>query len=539
MAANWFRRCNYSALNHAYQLWPWRCFGKIHGMTSSPNLDQMTPEQLRALAAQLLSKVDTMGRESRRDKTVIEQLSHEIAILKRHKFAKRSEQISPAQGSLLDDLLNTDLEAIEAELNALRPEPAATSARQQPKRAPLPPQFPRTVIRHEPESTLCACGCQLERIGEDVSEKLDYTPGVFTVEQHVRGKWACRQCETLIQAPVPAQVIDKGIPTAGLLAHVMVAKFADHLPLYRQEKIFGRAGLIISRSTLAQWVGQTGVQLQPLVDALREAVLAQDVVHADETPVQMLAPGEKKTHRAYVWAYCTTPFSALKAVVYDFSLSRAGEHARNFLGTWNGKLVCDDFAGYKAGFEQGITEIGCMAHARRKFFDLHAANKSQLAEQALHSIGGLYEVERQAKDMSNEDRWRLRQKVAVPIAGKLHEWMLAQRERVPEGSATAKALDYSLKRWVALTRYLDDGAVPIDNNAVENQIRPWALGRSNWLFAGSLRSGKRAAAIMSLIQSARMNGHDPYAYLKDVLTRLPTQKASEVEQLLPHRWVQG
>ena len=539
MAANWFRRCNYSALNHAYQLWPWRCFGKIHGMTSSPNLDQMTPEQLRALAAQLLSKVDTMGRESRRDKTVIEQLSHEIAILKRHKFAKRSEQISPAQGSLLDDLLNTDLEAIEAELNALRPEPAATSSRQQPKRAPLPPQFPRTVIRHEPESTLCACGCQLERIGEDVSEKLDYTPGVFTVEQHVRGKWACRQCETLIQAPVPAQVIDKGIPTAGLLAHVMVAKFADHLPLYRQEKIFGRAGLIISRSTLAQWVGQTGVQLQPLVDALREAVLAQDVVHADETPVPMLAPGEKKTHRAYVWAYCTTPFSALKAVVYDFSLSRAGEHARNFLGTWNGKLVCDDFAGYKAGFEQGITEIGCMAHARRKFFDLHAANKSQLAEQALHSIGGLYEVERQAKDMSNEDRWRLRQKVAVPIAGKLHEWMLAQRERVPEGSATAKALDYSLKRWVALTRYLDDGAVPIDNNAVENQIRPWALGRSNWLFAGSLRSGKRAAAIMSLIQSARMNGHDPYAYLKDVLTRLPTQKASEVEQLLPHRWVQG
>ena len=394
-------------------------------MTSSPNLDQMTPEQLRALAAQLLSKVDTMGRESRRDKTVIEQLSHEVAILKRHKFAKRSEQISPAQGSLLDDLLNTDLEAIEAELNALRPEPAATSSRQQPKRAPLPSQFPRTVIRHEPESTQCACGCQLQRIGEDVSEKLDYTPGVFTVEQHVRGKWACRQCETLIQAPVPAQVIDKGIPTAGLLAHVMVAKFADHLPLYRQEKIFGRAGLVISRSTLAQWVGQTGVQLQPLVDALREAVLAQDVVHADETPVQMLAPGEKKTHRAYVWAYCTTPFSALKAVVYDFSPSRAGEHARNFLDTWNGKLVCDDFAGYKAGFEQGITEIGCMAHARRKFFDLHAANKSQLAEQALHSIGGLYEVERQAKDLSDEDRWRIRQEKAKPLADTLHTWMMA------------------------------------------------------------------------------------------------------------------
>nr|ASU52569.1 ISPpu30 transposase Orf3 [Pseudomonas putida] len=513
------------------------CFGKIHGMTSSPNLDQMTPDQLRALAKQLLSKVDTMGQESRRDKTIIEQLSHEIAILKRHKFAKRSEQISPAQGSLLDDLLSTDLEAIDAELKALRPAPAPDEPRQQPKRAPLPPQFPRTVIHHEPESTECTCGCQLQRIGEDVSEKLDYTPGVFTVEQHVRGKWACRQCETLIQASVPALVIDKGIPTAGLLAHVVVAKFADHLPLYRQEKIFGRAGLAIPRSTLAQWVGQTGLQLQPLVDALRETVLAHRVVHADETPVQMLAPGKKKTHRAYVWAYCTTPFSALKAVVYDFSPSRAGEHARNFLGTWNGKLVCDDFAGYKAGFEQGITEIGCMAHARRKFFDLHVANKSQLAEQALHSIGGLYEVERQAKGMSDEKRWRLRQQIAVPIAEKLHEWMMAQRALVPEGSATAKALGYSLKRWVVLTRYLDDGAVPIDNNAVENTIRPWALGRSNWLFAGSLRSGKRAAAIMSLIQSARMNGHDPYIYLKDVLARLPTQRASSVAQLLPHQWI--
>ena len=223
-------------------------------MTSSPNLDQMTPEQLRALAEQaiqLLSQVDSMGQKIHRLETVNEQLAHEIAILKRHKFAQRSEQLSPGQGSLLDDLLDADIAAIEAELNAVNPRPAPTEPRQKPKRAPLPPKFPRTVIRHEPENTQCTCGCQLQRIGEDVSEKLDYTPGVFTVEQHVRGKWACRQCETLIQAPVPAQVIDKGIPTAGLLAHVMVAKFADHLPLYRQEKIFGRAGLMIARSTLA------------------------------------------------------------------------------------------------------------------------------------------------------------------------------------------------------------------------------------------------------------------------------------------------
>ena len=512
-------------------------------MTSLPNLDQLTPEQLRALAAQLMQrvesldqKVETMGKKIHRDQTLIEKLTHEIAQLKRFKFAKRSEQLSPDQVSLLDDLIDTDIAAIEAELEALKPARASTEVRQKPKRTALPPQFPRTLIHHEPDNSHCQCGCVLKRIGEDVSEKLDYTPGVFTVERHIRGKWVCDQCETLIQAPVPAQVIDKGIPTAGLLAHVMIAKFADHLPLYRQESIFGRAGLAIARSTLAQWVGNCGVQLQPLVDALRDAVLAQHVIHADETPVSMLAPGEKKTHRAYVWAYATSQFSDVAAVVYDFSPSRAGEHARNFLQDWKGKLVCDDFGGYKASFELGVTEIGCMAHARRKFFELHATNKSQLAEQALRYIQLLYEIEHEVRDLKPDLRRRIRQEKAVPVMDVLHAWMITQRLLVHDGSAISKALDYSLKRWTALSRYLDDGAVPIDNNWAENQIRPWALGRKNWLFAGSLRSGKRAAAIMSLIQSARLNGHDPYAYLKDVLTRLPTQRASEITELLPHRW---
>lgn len=506
--------------------------------------DHLTPEQLRALAAQLTERVasldqqvSSLDQQVRYHKTRNEQLAHEIAILKRHKFARRSEQLSPDQISLLDDLLDTDIAAIEAELKALSPAPVAAEPRQQPKRTTLPPQFPRTLVHHEPDTTQCACGCQLKRIGEDVSEKLDYTPGVFTVERHIRGKWVCAQCETLIQAPVPAQVIDKGIPTAGLLAQVMVAKYADHLPLYRQEKIFGRAGLAIPRSTLAQWVGSCGVQLQPLVDALRDIVLKQSIVHADETPVQMLAPGMKKTQRAYVWAYVPSPFADLRAAVYDFSPSRAGEHARTFLGDWKGQLVCDDFAGYKACFEQGVTEIGCMAHARRKFYDLHVANKSQLAEQALRHIGQLYDIEREVRDLLPDERQRIRQEKAKPIADALHSWMLAQRQLVHEGTAIAKALDYSLKRWTALVRYLDDGMLAIDNNWCENQIRPWAIGRSNWLFAGSLRSGKRAAALMTLIQSARLNGHDPYAYLKDVLTRLPTQKTSALTELLPHNWM--
>ena len=234
---------------------------------------------------------------------------------------------------------------------------------------------------------------------------------------------------------------------------------------------------------------------------------------------------------------CPSQFSDLSAVVYDFSPSRAGEHARNFLGNWKGKLVCDDFAGYKAGFELGVTEIDCMAHARRKFFDLHATNKSQIAEKALHYIAAVYEIERDVRELEPGVRKRIRQEKAAPIIDALHARMSAQRQLVPEGSAIAKALDYSLKRWIALTRYLNDGAVLIDINWAETQIRLWALGRKNWLFAGSLRSGKRAAAIMSLIQSARMNGHDPYGYLNDVLTRLPTQRSSEIGRLLPHQWV--
>src|SRR5690606_14451249 len=226
---------------------------------------------------------------------------------------------------------------------------------QRPRRAPLPEHLPRVEYRHEPESTTCQCGCQLQRIGEDVAEKLDYTPGVFTVERHVRGKWVCRKCATLTQAPVPAHVIDKGLASTGLLAQVLVAKYADHLPLHRQEKIFERAGLKLSRSTMAEWVGVCGVHLQPLADALRKAILAHRVVHADETPVQMLKPGSQKTHRAYLWAYAPGYFEDLRAVVYDFTEGRAGEHARAFLGDWQGSLLCDDYVGYKACFAQGIT----------------------------------------------------------------------------------------------------------------------------------------------------------------------------------------
>ncbi len=505
-------------------------------MTTTPDLSQLSPEQLRRLAAELMTRVEQQDEVIKRTELRNQQLTHELALLKRHKYGQRSEQLNVLQISLLDEVVDADIAAIEVELEQLSTATTQPEKRR-PKRAPLPPELPRTEIRHEPASEHCTCGCQLKRIGEDVSEKLDYTPGVFTVERHIRGKWACARCETLTQAPMPAHIIDKGIPTTGLLAQVLIAKYADHLPLYRQEQIFAHAGVAIPRSTLAEWIGICGVQVQPLVDALRDRLLDEGVLHADETPVPMLAPGKKKkTHKAQIWAYTSTPFSDLEAVVYDFTPGRAGRHAREFLGDWKGQLVCDDYSGYKAGFDKGIIEIGCLAHARRKFVELHIAGKSQIAGQAVEYIKQLYKVEHEARDLTADERQRLRQDRSQPIAEALYNWMQTQRLKVPEGTAIANALDYSLKRWAALTRYLDDGAIPIDNNRVENLIRPWALGRKNWLFAGSLRSGRRAAAIMSLIQSARLNGHEPYAYLKDVLARLPTQKASAIDELLPHNW---
>jgi transposase len=499
-------------------------------------LAEMNAQQLREFAAGLIERVARQDDELRYKQIKIEQLTHEMALLKRWKFAARSEQLRGAQGSLLDETIEADLEAIALELDALQPA-KHTQSKDKPKRAPLPAHLPRVEVRHEPEQTVCACGCTMKRIGEDVSEKLDYTPGLFQVERHIRGKWACAKCQTLIQAPVPAQVIDKGVPTAGLLAQVLVAKYADHQPLYRQEGIFERAGVAIPRSTLAQWVGACGVHLQPLVDALKTVLLERPVLHADETPVAMLTPGKGKTHRAYLWSYSSTQFDAVRGVVYDFAESRAGVHPKGFLEGWSGKLVCDDYSGYKALFDAGITEVGCLAHARRKFHDLWVNHQSGVAEEALTWFAAFYDVEQQARELSTEERQRLRQLRARPIADKLRDWLRLQRQNATDGTAIAKAIDYSLGRWDALTRFLDDGTLPIDNNWVENRIRPIALGRSNWLFAGSLRAGKRAAAAMTLIQSARLNGHDPYRYLKDVLERLPTQPASRIGELLPHSWM--
>jgi transposase len=522
-----------------------------------PDLAAMSVDELKQFAASLLGSLEakdlaiqaqqqeieardlairTQSAQLHVKDLTISKLTHEMAILKRWRFGKASEAFHGLQRSLLEESIDEDLGAIEVELEVLR---APVMPKKVPVRAHLPVDLARVEIRHEPDSTVCPCGCQMVRIGEDVAEKLDYVPGTFQVERHIRGKWTCKTCEKIVQAPVAPAAIDKGIPTAGLLAQVLIAKYADHLPLYRQEEIYARSGVPIPRSTMAEWVGACGVKLQPLGDALRALLKNRSVLHADETPMPTLRPGTGKTHRSYLWAYGTTPYDPDPIVVYDFAPGRSGEHARAFLDGWKGSLVCDDFSGYKALFADGaVVEIGCMAHARRKFHELFANHQSVIAGEALTFYGALYEVERKAKELAldADGRRALRQAEAVPVAAKLHAWLLKALVEVAPKSATEKAIRYTLGRWDALTRYLNDGHLPIDNNWLENRIRPVALGRNNWLFAGSDRAGRRSAVIMSLIQTAKLHDLDPYVYLRDVLERLPLTPYRRLNELLPGAW---
>ena len=499
----------------------------------------------------------------------IDALTHEIRLLRHLRFAAKTEAMDAVQAKLFEEANAEDLASAQQRLSELGVKAApSTTPKSRPARQPLPANLPRVDIAHEPENTTCGCGQALSRISQDVSERLDYVPGSFQVERHIRGVWACKCCEHLRQEAMPAQIIDAGIPTPRLLAQVLIAKYDDHLPLYRQNEIYARAGVDISRSTLADWVGACGVALAPIAQALKAQLLRVEVLHADESPITILgSKGDKK--RGYIWAYASGVHEPIDAVVYQIKEGRSGQHARDFLQhapprphvdktdhgppgikRWSGHLVVDDYAGYKALFvpspgvgidldiDAVIIEVGCWAHVRRKFFELHVAAKSSLGALALEHIGALYGVERDIRDEGLDLTQALlrRQQESKPRLLALHAWLLATREQVIDGTATAKAIDYCLKRWPALIRYADDARLPMDNNRIENQIRPWAVGRKNWLFSGSLAAGARAADIMSLIQTAKMNQIEPLAYLTDVLTRLPTHPNSRIEELLPTRW---
>jgi transposase len=466
----------------------------------------------------------------------IQALTLELAHHRRIRFGNKSEAFSPEQRELFQETWNTDLAAIEAEVEQ-QAQAQAPQRKQRPRsgRQPLPEHLPRIEHRHEPQSCTCGqCGQHLVKIGEDISEQLDVEPARFFVHRHIRPQYACRACQTVSAAPIPPAVIDGGLAAVGLYAWVIIGKYLDHLPLYRLEQMAARQGVTLSRSTLAEWVGRIGVALQPLADRLVALLRERTVLHADETPVAQLDPGQGKTQRAYLWAYRSNALeTGPPIVVFDYQCSRAGHHAQEFLCGWRGHLMVDDYAGYKALFANGVTELACLAHARRKYFELNAAQANPIAQEALIRIAALYAIEAQGKDMKIAERTRLRQTQAAPLLQSMHDWLRRTRATVANGGGTAKAIDYSLKRWPALIRYATDGRLPIDNNPLENNIRPIAIGKKNWMFVGSERAGKRAAAIQTLLATAKLNGLDPAAWLRDTLAKLPTCLNSQIDSLLP------
>jgi len=477
----------------------------------------------------------------------IEALTHELAHIRRMRYGVKSEALSKVQQDLFEETLTTDLAAIEAEIEQLADsqpgETVVKPKRPSAGRQPLPAHLPRIEIRHEPENCVCGkCGnTHLVKIGEDITEQLHVEPAKFSVIRHIRSKYACRPCETIIAEPIPAAVIDGGMATVALLVWVMISKYLDHLPLYRLEQIAAREKVILARSTMAEWVGRVGVALQPLVDRLVWHLLQGTTLLADETPVAQLDPGKGKTRKAYLWAYRSNDLAGdhlPRIIVFDYQKGRSGEYARQFLGNWKGHLMVDDYAGYKAlfvnnAFGESCIELACLAHVRRKFFDLHQANKSPMACEALQRIAMLYLIEDEGEKMSIADRKYLREEKSLPHLQSFHVWLIQTRVSTADGSAAAKALNYTLKRWSALIRYAETGHLPIDNNLTENCIRPIAVGRRNWLFTGSERAGQRAAAIQTLMGTAKLNGLDPAAWLKETLEKLPVWPNSRIDELLP------
>ena len=526
------------------------------------DISALNPSEWTSFAGQLLAQINEQSKHiAEQAKRInadaqaikwrdakIESITFQLTRLKAWKFGAKTERMSAEQRSLFEETLAADQASLEAQLGALQPSGSTQDRgtpdkqpRRQPKREALAPHLPRVDTRVEPENTNCPspeCGQPMVRVGEDISERLDIVPAQFFVQRQIRGKWACRCCQLMVQEPAVAQVFDNALPTPGLQAHTVVSRFCDHMPYYRQEQINARSGVHTPRSTLAGWNGHTGAQLMPLYDAQRYFLLGSRILHADETPVAMLDPGAGKTKKAYMWAYVRGVYDPHPGVVYDFCLGRGGKYASEFLKGWSGTLVVDAYAGYdKTLAMEGRSTAFCVAHARRKFDEL--VDSSPVAAEAIRRIAWLYRVEADARTLSTEERLQMRLERSKPMWEQLHLWLQLERSRVPDGGGIAKAIDYSLKRWDGLGRFLLDGDVPLDNNHCENRIRPIALGRSNWLFIGSQLAGERAAVVMTLLQSAKLCGHEPWAYLKDVLTRLPTQLNSRIEELLPHRWQPG
>jgi len=470
------------------------------------------------------------------DQAEIQSLKLQLAYLKRQQYGRSSEQLSEKIAQL--ELTLEDLESAATTGAVPADEPGT---REKSARRPLPAQLPRESVVHQPlpEGSSCpSCGGTMKTLGEDVSEMLEYIPSRFKVIRHVRPKLACARCDKIVQAAAPSRPIARGLAGPGFLAHVLVSKYADHLPLYRQSQIFARSGIDLDRSTLADWVGGAHELLAPLVDSLAEHVLAGTHLHADDTPYPVLAPGTGKTKIGRIWTYVRDERSWASdvppAVFFRYTPDRKGIHPRTHLSSFTGALHADGYAGFERLFETGrIHEIACWAHARRKFFDLFEATQSPIAKEALDRIGALYGIESEIRGKPPDERRAVRQARAGPLLDDLRAWLIGTTRQLSKKSDAAGAIRYTLSRWDALCRYRDDGRAELDNNAAERALRTIALGRKNHLFAGADTGGERAAGIYSLIGTAKLNGIDPEAYLRCVLERIAEHPINRIEDLLP------
>ena len=495
------------------------------------DLDSLDKETLKAL----------LIRERRSNSQQIEHLKLVIEKYRRMLFGTKSEKLAGEleQFELQLEELETSEAAEQAAEENIPQTQAAGRPPRRPRRKPLPEDLPREVVMHLPDHDCCPdCGAALRQFGEDVSEQLERVPATFKVIRHVRPKFACNHCEQIVEAPAPSRPIERGLAGPALLAHVLMSKYGHHLPLYRQAEIFAREGVDLDRSTLAGWVGATSELLTPLVSALRDHVMAAHKLHADDTPVPVLAPGNGKTKTGRLWTYVRDDRPAgdvtPPAVWFAYSEDRKGEHPRQHLKNFTGALQADAYAGFHHLYGAGrIYEVACWAHARRKFYEIHALHASPTTSEALAKIAALYAIEDEIRGKPAELRREVRQSRAKPVLDQLHKWMEKAVRQLSPKSETAAAIRYSLSRWRALTRYLDDGRLEMDNNSAERALRVVALGRKNYLFAGSDTGGERAAAIYSLIGSAKLNGIDPEHYLRTVLARIAEHPISRIADLLP------